>query len=55
MRSLIFILILLTPSLAWAKGESGSYDAASVVIYGNNSGTIRPISVLSDGTVEVVL
>jgi hypothetical protein len=38
---------------AYAKYESDSKDAASVVLYGNYSGTLVAVKVGSDGTLAV--
>lgn len=38
---------------AYAKVESGSLDARSIVGYGNNSGVIVPIQVDSQGVVQL--
>lgn len=54
MRFIILLTLILWPSIAWAKYESSSNDAASIVLYGYDGTTLRPISVLADGTVEVV-
>lgn len=51
MRTLILMLILLFPSLAFAKSESGSSDAASVVAYGAYGTTIVAVNVDSSGRI----
>jgi len=48
---LLSVLLLASPSLA--KDESSSRDAASVVLYGNNNGTIVPIKVDATGVVDI--
>ena len=53
MRILIFLLVFLTPSIAWAKSESESRAAASVVVYGDDDGTIRIIQTAADGSIVI--
>ena len=48
----LFIGILIS-SPCFAKSESSSRDAASVVLYGNNNGSIVPIKVDADGIIDV--
>ena len=47
------LLTLVFAGCAFAKSESESKDAASVVLYGSDGTNIYPIAVQSDGTVEV--
>ena len=50
---LIGLLIGTYLNIAYAKYESGSYDAASVVGYGKYSGTIVTFAVTSDGKLMI--
>src|SRR3990167_1245756 len=49
--SFIVVLFLVCPP-GFAKNESSSSDAASVVLYGNNGGNLVRIKVDADGVVD---
>lgn len=52
----ILLIILLTfafSSTVFAKSESESKDAQSVVLYGSDGSNIYPVAVQADGTLEV--
>lgn len=54
----IFIAIVgfalgLSIEVAFSKTETSTTDARSIVMYGNNSGTIVPLLVNADGVVQI--
>jgi len=49
----IFFFVFLLSAPCFAKNESSSRDAGSVVLYGNNNGAIVPIKVDADGVIDV--
>jgi len=48
----ILLIGILFTTPVYAKTESDSRDAKSVVLYGNNNGTIVPIKVDADGVID---
>lgn len=55
MKKLLFILFfILLISPAYAKYESGSGDAESVVLYGKYNNTLVPVKVNSNGSIAIV-
>lgn len=46
------LLSFLFAQVCFAKSESSSRDAASIVLYGNNNGSIVPIKVDSNGVID---